>query len=208
MVLPHPHADQESQLQPAASASVAPAAPLPGVSQAALSCEQLAATLSGASPGGVRGPLLIDTRPARQFRRAHVRGSHHIPAARLVSSEPPDGDLILISEGSDQARRLIEALHSGGYSRRIRYLQEGFAGWQRRQLPIAPAQRLSRHGQLAARRSPLTLLLAGLGLPLLAAAALIPSLPLLGFGLALLLGAWIEADPLERLPSRQLEADG
>ena len=102
-------------------------------SVAALACHQTRRP----GLGGVDGTaLIIDVRSARQFRQGHIAGSHSIPAARLISSELPDDDLILISERPQQALELIEQLHRDGYARRIQYLDGGVASWTRQGLPL------------------------------------------------------------------------
>lgn len=170
-----------------------------------LSCEQLQQLAQATT---LAGPLLIDVRPRRSFRRGHLNGSHHIPAARLVSSEPPEGDLILISETADQAQRLIDALHSGGYPRRIRYLQEGFRGWQQRRLPIATETRHRADRGIGWRTASQSGVLAISGLLLILSGSLSGSLPLLALGVLLLASPWIEAGFETRAASRRLELDG
>lgn len=152
---------------------------LPG----ALSCAQLLTLTANADP---RSPLLIDLRPQHRFRRGHIPGSHSLPSGLLLSGEPPEGELILISEAPREAAAVIEALHEAGYHQRLRYLAEGFAGWRARGLPIQ-ATADWRQPRLA------SVLLPGLaGTGLLLAAVLLSSLPLLALGLLLLWGAWIE----------------
>ena len=126
--------------------------------------------------------LIIDVRSARQFRQGHLPGSHSISAARLISSELPDGDLILISERPQQALELIEQLHRNGYARRIQYLDGGVASWTRQGLPLEADQTVGR----SLRRTELRPLS---GAPLLIAAAsrlLVPLVP----ALRLLLRPW------------------
>lgn len=80
--------------------------------------------------------LLVDVRSARSYHRARLPGSQHIPAARLLSSELPDADLILIGDEHHSAAALIERLHSQGYPRRIRALRGGLEAWAARGLPL------------------------------------------------------------------------
>ncbi|MFZ0409336.1 MAG: hypothetical protein WAM11_14690 [Cyanobium sp.] len=82
-------------------------------------------------------------------------GSHSIPAARLVSSELPDGDLILISEQPRQALELIDQLHRNGYSRRIQYLEGGLPHWQRQGLPLEAGELVHRRRGAQAEPQPL-----------------------------------------------------
>ena len=157
----------------------------------ALSCAQVQALAGHAS---ARPPLLIDLRPSRRFRRGHIAGSHSIPSGWLLSGEPPEGELILISEAPREAVAVIEALQEAGYHQRLGYVAEGLAGWRDRGLPIEAARVRRQAG-------PLSLLLPGLtGTGLVLAAASLGSLPLLALGLLLLWGTWIEPGPpaLER----------
>lgn len=130
--------------------------------------------------------LLLDLRSARRHRRGHIPGSHHLPAARLLSGEPPDGDLVLIGEDTAHSARVIESLHAQGYHRRLRHLDGGHAAWEARGLPVEaePATGPTRVPDLPG-------LVAG-GL-LLGAAALSQSLPLLGLGLVLLCSPWVQS---------------
>lgn len=81
-------------------------------------------------PAAVHGPLVVDLRPQRQFRRARIAGSHNIPAAQLLSGEHPDRDLILIAERPGQAEAVAEQLHDDGFHRRIQHLQGGVVAWR------------------------------------------------------------------------------
>lgn len=76
------------------------------------------------------GVVILDVRPRRSFRRAHVPGSHSIPAGLLLASELPEGELLLVGADSAQTEALIDQLHAQGYSRAIRYLRDGFAAWR------------------------------------------------------------------------------
>ena len=148
-----------------------------GLSVAALPCQQ---TRRPGPSAVVGSALIIDVRSARQFRQGHIPGSHSIPAARLISDELPDGDLILISERPQQALDLIEQLHRNGYGRRIQYLAGGVPGWQRQGLPLAG-------GELVGRSDRLVELRRLLGAPLLLLAAVSRLLAPLVLGLGLLL---------------------
>lgn len=160
---------------------------------AALGCEQVQALADQAESGS---PLLIDVRAPHHFRRGHIAGSHSIPSGLLLSGEPPQGELILISEVPQQALALIDALHEAGYCQRLRYLAGGLAAWRSRGLPLQ-VDASPRPGGLV------DVLLPGLaGTGLLFAAAMLSSLPLLGLGVLLLWGAWIEP-ALSGQPRRQ-----
>lgn len=149
----------------------------------ALSCAQLLSLQSNAE---TRSVLLIDLRSRQQYRHGHLAGSHSIPSGLLLSGELPDGELILISETPGEAVAVLEALHAAGYHQRLAYLAEGLAGWRARGLALEAEAEPRRSG-------PVGVLLPGLaGTGLLLAAATLTSLPLLGLGLLLLWGAWIE----------------
>jgi rhodanese-related sulfurtransferase len=163
---------------------------------AALSCTQLLSLVTDID----RQPaLLIDLRSASCFRRGHLAGSHRISAPRLLSSEFPDGEWILISERPDQAIAVIEALHSEGYHRRIRYLADGLRGWRARGLPL---ERVSDQRQASVGR---VLRPVAIGTGLILVAALLTSLPLLALGVLLLWGAGRDVGLIGRLGRQRLE---
>ena len=121
--------------------ALAPAVPPPATSQL-LGPLELAHRLAqtGAFPASQEGqqtPLLVvDVRSRRQFARGHLPHSHPIPAGLLVSGEWPEGDLLLVDDGTGEAERVREALHSAGYPRRILQLTGGFAAWRAAGLPV------------------------------------------------------------------------
>ncbi len=88
-------------------------------------------------PAGSHAPLLVDIRRPGRFRRAHIPGSHNIPAGLLVSSDPPEADLILIGQDDRDSQTVAEALHGSGYHRRIQRLEGGISRWQSEGLPLA-----------------------------------------------------------------------
>jgi rhodanese-related sulfurtransferase len=88
------------------------------------------------SPNHPAGPLVVDIRRQRLYQRSRIPGSHNIPAARLLSSEPPDRDLILVSHQEAESASVAEALYSQGYYRRIQHLAGGYQQWQRQGYPI------------------------------------------------------------------------
>lgn len=73
--------------------------------------------------------VIVVVRPRSCFLRAHIPGSHTIPAGLLLAGEPPVGDLLIVGADSRQAVVLIEQLHTEGYNRKIRYLDRGFQAW-------------------------------------------------------------------------------
>lgn len=80
--------------------------------------------------------LVVDVRSPRQFARGHLPLSHSIPAGLLVSGEWPEGDLLLVDDGNGEAERVREALHRGGYPRRILQLAGGFEAWRAAGFPV------------------------------------------------------------------------
>ncbi|MCX5956626.1 MAG: rhodanese-like domain-containing protein [Cyanobacteria bacterium] len=80
--------------------------------------------------------LVVDVRSRRQFARGHLPHSHPIPAGLLVSGEWPDGDLLLVDDGTGEAERVREALHNAGYPRRILQLAGGFEAWRAAGFPV------------------------------------------------------------------------
>lgn len=95
-------------------------------------------------------PLVVDLRAQRSFRRRHIPGSHNIPKARLLSTELPARDLILISDHGELDLAVATHLHEGGFHRRIEHLQGGLEAWNQAGLPLAGT---AREGD--ARPSPL-----------------------------------------------------
>lgn len=83
-----------------------------------------------------QAPLVIDVRRRRQFHRARIAGSHNIPAGRLLSSDYPDRDLILIGARAGDAEAVAEALHQCGFHRRIQHLEGGVAAWEQAGLSL------------------------------------------------------------------------
>ena len=127
--------------------------------------------------------LLVDVPPRWHYRRAHIPGSHSIPAGLLLAGEWPGGDLLLIASDTAQATELMETLHDRGYNRRLLYLQGGFTAWA--------AQTSTHQGSVpVANRVLIGARQLGAGPALLVAAGLTQSLGLLALGLVLLIGPW------------------
>jgi rhodanese-related sulfurtransferase len=105
---------------------------------------------SSASSGQDSGQLIIDLRSRSRYHQRHIPGSHSIPSGRLISGEPPDGDLILVGETTLHSAATLEQLHAQGYARRIRHLAGGFEAWRQLELPVASQRKRSapfRHGE-------------------------------------------------------------
>jgi rhodanese-related sulfurtransferase len=97
-----------------------------------------------AHPQNGDGPLLVDIRPRRAYRRSHIPSSHNIPHGLLISGEPPERDLILVGEHDGDSAAAIETLHAEGFNRRILHLRGGFPTWQQQDLPLNEAALLPR----------------------------------------------------------------
>ena len=130
-------------------------------------------------------PLILDLRPQRQFRRGHIPGSSNISRALLLSGEPPQQDLILISERGQVDERVAAVLHDNGFHRRIEHLKGGLVAWTEAGLPLVAVEteQTTALAQLSHRlKEPwlLSLLLLAVaitlqhgGLPLVASSALL-----------------------------------
>jgi rhodanese-related sulfurtransferase len=92
--------------------------------------------LAAASGADHSSLLVVDVRSRRQFARGHLPLSQPIPAGLLVSGEWPEGDLLLVDDGTGEAERVREALHRGGYPRRILQLAGGFEAWRAAGFPV------------------------------------------------------------------------
>ena len=112
-----------------------------------LSPQQLLPLVSGsASSGQDSGQLIIDLRSRSRYHHRHIPGSHSIPSGRLISGEPPDGDLILVGDTTLHSAATLEQLYAQGYARRIRHLAGGFEAWRQLELPVAGQRSRSRAG--------------------------------------------------------------
>ena len=80
--------------------------------------------------------LVVDVRSRRRFARGHLPLSQPIPAGLLVSGEWPDGDLLLVDDGTGEAERVRESLHRAGYPRRILQLAGGIEAWRAAGFPV------------------------------------------------------------------------
>ena len=96
------------------------------------------------NPSHPHGPLVVDIRSRKQFRKTRIPGSHNIPAGRLISTEFPDRDLVLVGSADRDTSRLIDQLYDQGYSRQIRHLQGGLNQWSAAGLPLESEGALSR----------------------------------------------------------------
>ena len=88
------------------------------------------------APTSGHAPLVLDLRSRRQFRQRHIPGSHNISAASLLSTEPPEQDLILISDDGLLDPGVAAELWNSGFHRRIEHLQGGLSAWQKLNLPL------------------------------------------------------------------------
>ncbi len=107
-----------------------------GASQHRTLIEPVALLQLTAPPQNGNGPLLVDIRPRRAYRRSHIPFSHNIPHGLLISGEPPERDLILVADHDGDSAAAIETLHAQGFNRRILHLRGGFPTWQQQGLPL------------------------------------------------------------------------
>ena len=84
--------------------------------------------------------VLVDLRPAGEFRRGHLPGAVSIPLAELPRrvAEIPTSPMVVLYcrcplEEAAAAYRLLEAR---GYANHV-VLQDGYDGWLRRRYPVA-----------------------------------------------------------------------
>jgi len=105
-----------------------------GDSQPGLSPEQVLLFSSPLQPGS--SPLLVDIRPRRAYHRRHVPGSHNIPHGRLVSSELPQQDLILIDDHGHDSLLALETIREQGFPHNVHQLSGGIQAWEAQGLPV------------------------------------------------------------------------
>jgi rhodanese-related sulfurtransferase len=99
----------------------------------------LVATASQSQAVG-HAPLILDLRPPRQFHRSHIPGSSNSSLALLLSGEPPQQDLILISQRGQVDEAVAAGLHDNGFHRRIEHLEGGLEAWTEAGLPLVVAE--------------------------------------------------------------------
>ena len=146
-------------------------------------------------------PLVVDIRSRRQFHRHRIPGSQHLPAGRLISTEFPERDLVLIGDDDFETRRLVGQLYEHGYPRRIQHLQGGLKAWSAAGLPLHSGA----DGTLKNRDLPIPwLTMTSIALLLIGFQQLSPPLLLLSLGLLLtpaMVSAWLQRN-LFRLQRR------
>lgn len=137
-------------------------------------------------------PLVVDVRHHRQYRRRRIPGSQHISPARLISTEFPDRDLVLIGASEASTRQLISTLYEQGYPRLVQQLKGGIEEWSAAGLPLASDEQKQRSDQN--RPIPWTTIAAAASL-MLALQQRSPEALLLSLGLLLaptVLSAWLQ----------------
>lgn len=92
------------------------------------------------NPSHPHTPLVVDLRSRRQFRRTRIPGSQNIQAGRLISTEFPDRDLVLVTSADNDSSDLISQLYDLGYPRQFRQLQGGLSQWSAAGLPLDGAE--------------------------------------------------------------------
>lgn len=84
--------------------------------------------------------IVLDVRPAAEYRAGHVHGARSIPATELrkhLRTFPPDIEIIAYCRGPYcvYANEAVAYLHQQGY--RARRLEDGYPEWHRAGLPTA-----------------------------------------------------------------------
>jgi rhodanese-related sulfurtransferase len=88
------------------------------------------------------GLLLMDVREAWEFRRGHIPGSMNVPLSRLaghtaevvafLSTRPDLEEILLICNTHNRSRRAKEILAAEGLELRMRVLEMGVTGYERK----------------------------------------------------------------------------
>jgi rhodanese-related sulfurtransferase len=82
--------------------------------------------------------VTIDLRPVEAYRRGHLPGARSIPLHELwgrLAEVPAAGRVVLYADAPDEASAAFAALRLRGH-RNMTVLEDGFAGWSRRGLPV------------------------------------------------------------------------
>ena len=82
--------------------------------------------------------VTIDLRPAEVYRRGHLPGARSIPLRELwdrLAEVPAAGRVVIYADAPDEANAAFAALRLRG-RRNMTVLEDGFAGWSRRGLPV------------------------------------------------------------------------
>ena len=85
------------------------------------------------------GPVVaIDLRSAEAYRRGHLPGARSIPLRELstrIVEVPAAGRVVLYADTPEEGGAAFAALRLRGH-RNMTVLEDGFAGWSRRGLPV------------------------------------------------------------------------
>ena len=87
-----------------------------------------------------RKAVVLDLRPASDFKIGHLPGSKHILAEQISSGIDKlkldrNNPIILVCESGANARKLVPALNKLGFSE-VAVLDGGVQGWQAAALPL------------------------------------------------------------------------
>jgi len=85
------------------------------------------------------GPVVaIDLRSTEAYRRGHLPGARSIPLRELstrIAEVPAAGRVVLYADTPEEGGAAFAALRLRGH-RNMTVLEDGFAGWSRRGLPV------------------------------------------------------------------------
>ena len=89
------------------------------------------------------GAVILDVRPAEEFRAGHISGSRNIPVDQLDNrigelESHKDKPLILVCETGSQASKAGRQLRPKGFTKVYR-LQGGLTTWRNDNLPVVKA---------------------------------------------------------------------
>ena len=88
--------------------------------------------------------LVIDIRPAAEFKAGHIPNSRHIPAAQLAPEHKQLAaakalPVILVCKTGQTAAGATKALLQAGFEK-VHVLEGGITAWQQADLPLAKAR--------------------------------------------------------------------
>jgi glyoxylase-like metal-dependent hydrolase (beta-lactamase superfamily II)/rhodanese-related sulfurtransferase len=95
-----------------------------------------------------KNTIILDIRSYESFGGQHVAGSYHIDLGGNFATFagwviPPDNDILLVSEGKDQAEEAMTQLRRVGLDRTTGFLDGGMYEWSKAGLPIEHVPLLS-----------------------------------------------------------------
>lgn len=88
--------------------------------------------------------LIVDIRPAKEFREKRVPGSRSIPVAELdkrIGEIPKSGRVVVYAATpQDEIADSVFQLFEDNRYRNIAFMLEGFQGWVKRKYPVETGQ--------------------------------------------------------------------